>query len=59
MSHTSRSGGKKRRPVKLCPAAEKIITEIPPYIGLTGNALRWIVKRCIKAQQAHEAKEGR
>ena len=45
----------RKRTVKLCPAAEKIIASIPPYIGLTGDALRALVERCVKAQRKHDA----
>lgn len=45
----------KRKPiVKLCPSAEKILREIPPYIGLTGDALRVMVERCVKAQRKYD-----
>lgn len=44
----------RKRLVKLCPAAEKIIEDIPPYIGLTGDALRATVERCVKAQRQHD-----
>lgn len=47
----------RKRIVKLCPAAEKIIREIPPYIGLTGDALRATVERCVKAQRKHDAQQ--
>jgi hypothetical protein len=46
----------RRRVVKLCPAAEKIIRGIPPYIGLTGDALRATVERCVKAQRAFDSR---
>ena len=46
---------KRKRIVKLCPAAEKIIAGIPPYIGLTGDALRATVERCVKAQRKYDA----
>lgn len=44
----------RKRIVKLCPAAEKIIKDIPPYIGLTGDALRATVERCVKVQRRHD-----
>ena len=46
----------RKRTVKLCPAAEKIIGKIPPNIGLTGDALRWLVERCVAAQRKADAK---
>lgn len=48
---------KRKRIVKLCPAAEKIVASIPPYIGLTGDALRATVERCVKAQRLHDDKD--
>ena len=45
---------RRKRLVKLCPAAEKIIKEIPLYIGLTGDALRATIERCVKAQRLHD-----
>lgn len=48
---------RKNVPLKLCPAAEKIISEIPPFVGVTGDALRWVVKRCVRAQRNHDAKQ--
>jgi hypothetical protein len=47
----------RRRIVRLCPAAEKIIREIPTYIGLTGDALRATVERCVKAQRKWDTKD--
>lgn len=44
----------RKRILKLCPAAEKFITDIPPHCGLTGDALRWLVERCVKAQRKHD-----
>jgi hypothetical protein len=47
----------RRRTLKLCPAAEKAIGEIPPYIGLTGDALRAIIERCVKAQRQYDKRQ--
>lgn len=53
---TSRPATRKRA-VKLCPGAERIIASIPPYIGLTGDALRSVVERCVKAQRKFDNKD--
>ena len=49
----------RKRYYTLCPAVERIIREIPPYIGLTGDALRATVEKCVKAQIAHNWRAGR
>jgi hypothetical protein len=50
----SRNPTNRKRIVKLCPAVEKMIRENPPYIGLTGDALRWMIERAVKAQRKHD-----
>lgn len=57
MNNTALNRTKRRPIVKLCPGAEKIIRDVPPHIGLTGDALRWCVERCVAAQRKADAKK--